>query len=100
MSDFEYLGLKAGNWSGLLHRATAPQRVGLVQNGELVAQARVTAVKDGTWRLDVDLPADRLGEGVTTVGIPVAMGVIVFTVALTAISPPLITVSAFMEAAS
>ncbi|AXA85088.1 DUF485 domain-containing protein [Lysobacter oculi] len=39
----------------------------------------------GLIAFDKELLARRLGEGVTTVGIPVAMGVIVFTVALTAI---------------
>ncbi len=39
----------------------------------------------GLIAFDKELLAQRLGAGVTTVGIPVAMGVIVFTVALTAI---------------
>lgn len=66
MSDFENLGLKAGIWSGLLHRSAAPQGAGLVHNGELVAEARIAAAGDGVWRIDVDLPAARLGDGVTS----------------------------------
>ena len=64
MAEFENLGLKAGVWSGLLHRAAAPEQVGLVHRGETVAEARVTPVKEGLWRIDVDLPANRLGDGV------------------------------------
>lgn len=66
MSDFENLGLKAGIWSGLLHRAVAPAQAGLVHNGERVAEARIAAAGDGTWRIDVDLPAGRLGDGMTS----------------------------------
>lgn len=66
MSDFENLGLKAGTWSGLLHRAAAPAQAGLVHNGERVAEARIAAAGEGIWRIDVDLPAERLGDGVTS----------------------------------
>lgn len=66
MANFENLGLKTGVWSGLLHRVAAPERVGLTHHGEVVAEARVTPVKDGQWRIDVDLPAGRIGDGVTS----------------------------------
>lgn len=66
MSDFENLGLKAGVWSGLLHRPAAPDRVGLVHRGAVVAEARVAPVKDGMWRIEVDLPGGQISDGVTS----------------------------------
>lgn len=66
MAEFENLGLKAGVWSGLLHRAAEPEQVSLVHHGEVVAEARVTLVKDGLWRIDADVPGARISDGATS----------------------------------
>lgn len=66
MAEFENLGLKSGIWSGLLRRDAAPERVGLVHRGEVVAEARITAAGEGQWRIDADLPPARISDGVTS----------------------------------
>lgn len=63
MAEFENIGLKAGVWSGLLHRSTAPDVIGLIHQGERVAEARVAPVKDGVWRIDAEVPAGLLNDG-------------------------------------
>ena len=69
MSDFESLGLKAGSWTGILHRATAPKRVMLTHLGLPVAQARIRADKPGRWRIDVAVPAECLSDGVQSLAL-------------------------------
>lgn len=64
MSDFETLGLKAGLWSGLLHRDEAPVRVMLVHMGRPVNEGTVRPEKDGVWRIEAALPANSLSDGV------------------------------------
>ena len=64
MSDFESLGLKAGNWTGILMRPTAPKRVMLTHLGQPVAEARIRADQPGSWRIEVAIPAECLSEGV------------------------------------
>lgn len=64
MSDFESLGLKAGHWTGILRRPTAPKRVMLTHLGLPVAEARIRADQPGSWRIDAAIPAECLSEGV------------------------------------
>lgn len=66
MDEFESLGLKSGIWQGILQRPTAPGRLALVHLGARVADARVTAQEDGSWRVAAAIPAQRLSDGVQT----------------------------------
>lgn len=66
MDDFETLGLKSGIWQGILTRSAPPGRLVLVHLGSGVAEARVTAQEDGTWRVAAAIPAQRLSDGVQT----------------------------------
>ncbi|MDO5642487.1 MAG: hypothetical protein Q4G26_08915 [Paracoccus sp. (in: a-proteobacteria)] len=66
MSDFENLGVKSGVWSGLLRREAEPGPISLTHQGETLAEARVSQPEPGLWRVDVDLPAAAINEGVTS----------------------------------
>lgn len=66
MREFENLGLKSGVWSGLIRASAEPERLVLIHHGEPVAEARTKRMEDGVWRVEVDLPADRLNDGTTT----------------------------------
>ena len=68
MSDFESLGLKAGNWTGILMRPTAPKRVMLTHLGQPVAEARIRADQlchliTGQIHRLFGLPAETVGAG-------------------------------------
>ncbi|WBU57125.1 hypothetical protein [Paracoccus sediminicola] len=63
MAEFESLGLKAGIWSGLLHRAAPPARVRLFHRGAPVAPAGITAAGESSWRIEAELPVSSLSEG-------------------------------------
>ena len=69
MSDFESLGLKAGSWTGILHRPVAPKRVMLTHLGVAVAQARIRADQPGRWRINVAIPAECLSDGVQSLAL-------------------------------
>lgn len=61
---FTSTGLRGGVWQGVLHAATAPSRVCLVENGVVLATARVTpAAEAGTFHVRVPVPSDWLSEG-------------------------------------
>ncbi|MFV0410551.1 MAG: hypothetical protein ACK5LJ_12940 [Paracoccus sp. (in: a-proteobacteria)] len=66
MTEFETLGLKAGQWLGLLRRNEAPARVVLVHMGQPVGEATVRPDGEGVWRIEAMLPANTLSDGVQT----------------------------------
>lgn len=65
-NTFTSAGLRGGIWRGILHRAAAPGRVVLAQNGMTVALAEITPANDGAHHVAVCLPADLLADGVQT----------------------------------
>ncbi|WBU61796.1 hypothetical protein [Paracoccus albus] len=66
MSEFENLGLKAGVWTGRIRRGDAPKPISLFHKGDVVGQARIAGEGEGVWQVAVNLPVDRLNDGVTT----------------------------------
>ncbi|SMO79437.1 hypothetical protein [Paracoccus laeviglucosivorans] len=66
MTEFESLGLKSGIWQGTLRRSTPPGRLILVHMGTRVTDARATAQADGSWRIAVAIPTEKLSDGVQT----------------------------------
>jgi hypothetical protein len=67
MTQFESHGLKGGLWRGrLTHPNGAPARIILVQNGEVIAEGRMTADGDDASLIEVDLPRDVLSDGLQT----------------------------------
>ena len=66
MSEFENLGLKAGIWTGLIRRSDAPKPISLFHKGDSVGQARIAEAGEDVWQVAVNLPAERLNDGVST----------------------------------
>lgn len=64
MSEFDDHGLKAGRWSGVLASPQAPARVVVTHLSQVVATASVTPAGDGAWRIEADLPARLLSDGI------------------------------------
>lgn len=66
MTSFTSHGLKGGTWRGRLTARFEPARVVLVQTGEILSEARLTADGEGAWLVEVDLPGTVVSEGVHT----------------------------------
>lgn len=67
MPHFDNHGLKGGVWQGHLSGVTAPPpRVVLIQHAEILTDARLTADAAGGWRVEVDIPAQALSDGMQT----------------------------------
>ncbi|MBM3605802.1 MAG: hypothetical protein FJX25_13970 [Alphaproteobacteria bacterium] len=67
MLQFENHGLKGGLWHGRVTGAeTPPARIVLVHQGEVLAEARLTADGPKAWLVEVDLPGEALSDGVQT----------------------------------
>ncbi|QBX35699.1 hypothetical protein E4191_14095 [Paracoccus liaowanqingii] len=67
MPQFESYGLKGGVWRGRLTDPKGPPaRIVLVQHGEVLAEARLSETGEAEWRVEVDLPAQALGDGIQT----------------------------------
>ncbi len=60
--------ITGGVWNGILTGAagdTSPRLV-LTHRGEVVPGLKTTRIDDGTWSVDVPIPADHLADGVQT----------------------------------
>lgn len=67
MSQFDIQGLRGGVWSGIYSGTHLPQRLAAVHHGRIIALARVSAAGPGQWRVDLDLPAALLTDGLQSV---------------------------------
>lgn len=66
MTEFASHGLKGGVWRGRLTAETEPDRVVLLQAGEVMAEARLTPDGPGAWQVEIELPGETVSDGVQT----------------------------------
>lgn len=57
-------GVQGGVWSGQLGAKTAPARICAVLRGQVVAQGDLTPEGKGQWRVQIQLPAALISDGV------------------------------------
>lgn len=71
--EFHSHGVSGGVWSGILQAVQAPARLCVLHEGEVVAEAALSAA-DGAWLVQAELPGRVIGNGVFSLLLVAAQG--------------------------
>lgn len=71
---FQCEGISGGVWSGVVTSDSAPGRLCVLCEGQVVAEAALTGPVEGPWRMRADLPGRVISDGVQTLLLCPAMG--------------------------